>query len=119
MNSFGTVESQMDNAIACGYAHKHKSFKSEQEVRVINLWGKVPKHARVETECVSGIIKRVLKFDMEARCKDVGFSFEDLFKGIVIGTRSKQDIKSLQVYLEEKEFHNLKNRVSKSDCPFR
>lgn len=119
MNGFSNETGQIDNAMACGYSHKHRSFKSEQEIRAIILWNHIPKHAMVETECVRGIIKKFLKFDMEKRCTEVGLTFEDLFEGIVIGSKSAQDIGSLQSFVEEKGFSSLKGKISKSDCPLR
>ena len=119
LNGFSNEGGQVDNAIACGYSHKHRSFRSEQEIRVVNLWSYIPKHATVETECVRGIIKKFMKFNMEERCKEVGLAFEDLFEGIVIGPKSEQDIGSLQTFAEEKGFASLKGRISKSDCPLR
>lgn len=63
--------------------------------------------------------KKILKFDMEKRCTEVGLTFEDLFQGIVIGPKSAQDIGSLQSFVEEKGFSSLKVKISKSDCPLR
>lgn len=119
LNGFSNETGQIDNAIACGYSHKHRSFRSEQEIRAVTLWNHIPKHAIAETECVRGIIKKFLKFDMEKRCTEVGLTFEDLFEGIVIGPKSAQDIGSLQSFVEEKGFSSLKGKISKSDCPLR
>lgn len=119
LNGFGNETGQVDNAIACGYSHKHRSFRSEQEIWAVTLWNHIPKHAIVETECVRGIIKKFLKFDMEKCCTEVGLAFEDLFEGIVIGPKSAQDIGSLQSFVEEKGFASLKGKISKSDCPLR
>lgn len=32
LNGFCTEEGQVSNAVACGYLHKHRSFRSEQEI---------------------------------------------------------------------------------------
>lgn len=109
----------MDNAIACGYSHKHHSFRSEQEIRVVNLWSHIPKYVTIETECVDGIIKKFMKFNMDKCCEEVGLSFEDLFEMIVIGPKSQQDIGSLQRFVGEMGFTTLKDKISKSDCPLR
>lgn len=119
LNGFSNETGQIDNAIACGYSHKHRSFRSEQEIRAVTLWNHIPKYAMVETECVRGIVKKFLKFDMEKRCTEVGLTFENLFEGIVIGPKSAQDIGSLQSFVEEKGFATLKGKISKSDCPLR
>lgn len=119
LNGFCDEKGQVDNAIACGYSHKHRSFRSEQEIRVVNLWSFIPEHATVETECIGGIIKKFMKFNMERRCEEVGLSFEDLFEEIVIGPKSVQNISSLQAFIEEKGFAILKGKISKSDCPLR
>lgn len=119
LNGFSNEKGQVDNAIACGYSHKHRSFRSEQEIRLVNLWSYIPEHATVETECVGGTIKKFMKFNMERRCEEVGISFEDLFEEIVIGPKSEQDISSLQAFIEERGFVTLKGKISKSDCPLR
>lgn len=119
LNGFKSEKGQIDNAVACGYSHKHRSFRSEQEIRVVNLWSNIPKHAHVQTECVGGVIKKFMKFDMNKRCEEVGLSFEDLFEGIIIGPKSQQDINSLQTFAEELGFTVLKNRISKSESPLR
>lgn len=108
LNGFNDENGQIDNAIACGYSHKHRGFRSEQEIRVVNLWNYIPEYATAETECVSGIIKKSMKFNMEKRCAEVGLVFEDLFEGIVIGPKSSQDINNLQSFVEEKGFTSLK-----------
>lgn len=119
LNGFSNETGQIDNAIACGYSHKHRSFRSEQEIRAVTLWNHIPKHAIVETECVRGTIKKFLKFDMEMRCTEVGLTFGELFEGIVIGPKSAQDIGSLQSFVEEMGFTSLRGKISKSDCPLR
>lgn len=119
LNGFSDEKGQVDNAIACGYSHKHRSFRSEQEIRVVNLWTHIPEYATIETECVGGIIKKFMKFDMERRCGEVGLSFEDIFEEIVIGPKSAQDISSLQAFIGENGFATLKGKISKSDCPLR
>lgn len=119
LSGFSDEDGQIDNVIACGYSRKHRSFKSEQEIRVVNLWSNIPKHATIETECVNGIIKKFMKFNMEKRCEEVGLAFKDLFEGIVIGPKSIQDMDSLRSFVEENEFASLKDKISKSDCPLR
>ncbi len=119
MNGFSSENGQIDNAIACGYSHKHYSFRSEQEMRVVNLWNYVPEHAIIETECVNGVIKKFMKFDMEKRCADVGLTFENLFEKIIIAPKSAQDIGSLQSFVEEIGLVSLKSKISKSNCPLR
>lgn len=119
LNEFDNEKGQVDNAIACGYCYKHPSFRSEQEIRVISLWNSLPKHAKIETECLRGVIKKFMKVDMEQRCKEAGLSFSDLFEGIIIGPKSSQDIKTLQMFVEEQGIDVLKDKIYKSDCPLR
>ncbi len=119
LNGFANENGQMANAIACGYCCKHRSFRSEQEIRVVNLWSCIPEHAKVKTECVHGVIKKFMQFHMEERCKDVGLDFEDLIEEIVIGPKSEQDINSLQLFVEQNGLAALKDKISKSDCPLR
>lgn len=119
LKEFVEEKGLIDNAVACGYCHKHPGFKSEQEIRVISLWDNIPKHAEIETACSHNTIKKIMKVDMEKRCRDAELSFEDLFEGIVIGPKSSQDIKSLQLFIEERGINKIKNKIYKSDCPLR
>lgn len=116
-NSISSKDGQLENIIACAYLHKHRSFRSEQEIRVVNLWGKIPDNAEAKTECIGGVIKKVMKLNVSKCCKDAGLLFEDLFDGIIIGPRSHQDVKSLQAFVEEEKLLKLKDKISKSDCP--
>ena len=119
LNGFANEEGQVANAIACGYCCKHRSFRSEKEIRVVNLWSAIPEHTDVKTECVHGVIKKFMKFHMEERCKDVGLDFGDLIEEIVIGPKSAQDINSLQLFVEQNGLAALKDKIIKSDCPLR
>jgi len=119
LNRLGNENGVIDNAIAYGYFYKHRSFRSEQEIRVVSLWRHIPEHTIIETECRRGIIKKFMKLDMEKRCAEVGLDFKDLFEGIVIGPKSAQDIGNLQSFVEEMGLASLKGKISKSDCPLR
>lgn len=119
LDECGDENGQMDNTIACGYFYKHRSFRSEKEIRVVNLWDLIPNHTSIEIECVQGVIKKFMKFNMVERCKEAGLDFKDLFEGIVIGPKSTQNINSLKAFVEEQGFDTLKNNISKSDCPLR
>ena len=44
-----------------------------------------------------------MKIDVEKRCVEAGVSFEDIFEGIIIGPKSRQDIFSLKSYIEERK----------------
>lgn len=92
--------------------HKHPSFQSEQEVRVIKfLKSENEKYEYKETN----VIKRMFIFDLEQH----HVTFEDLIDGIIIGPRSQQSVEELAMYLESLGFHKLSKKIRKSDCPLR
>jgi len=93
--------------------------QSEKEVRVVNLWSRIPQHAEIKTECISGTIRQVMKFDMEKRCTEVGLTFDEIFDGIILGPKSEQSISCLQKYVKECGFSELADKIYKSDCPLR
>lgn len=117
LEGFSDEIGQVDNIIACGYIHKHNSFESEQEVRAVNLWNHIPKYAKIETECISGIIKQVMKVDIEKCCKEVELTFDDVLAGIIVGPKSRQSIGSLRTFALECGFTKWVENISKSECP--
>ena len=93
--------------------HKHPSFQSEQEVRIIQL-------AEAERDSyqykeINNTIKRMFVFDL----KQHGVTFEDLIDGIIIAPRSQQSVEELKTYIDSLGFHKLSKKIRKSDCPLR
>lgn len=94
--------------------HKHPSFQSEQEVRIINYLdtNNTADYKYLET---NNVIKRMLVFDL----KQHGTTFEDLIEEIIIGPRSQQSTDELKMYLDHLGLHKLSKKIRESDCPLR
>lgn len=114
---FPSEEGLIDNILACGYVHKHRSFITENESRAITLWGRTPPNSDVCYELINGQIRRVLKLHLEKMCEDQHIEFEQLIDKIVIGPRSKQNEYELREFVKQCHFSNLADRISTSQCP--
>lgn len=109
-----------ENIIACSIAHKHGSFSTESEVRLVTLSNYfLPKQATFSYEKVNGIIKKILKVDLNSLCQECFFDFEDLINSITIGPRSQQSVYELKAYLECNGFKKLSTKIIPSECPLR
>jgi hypothetical protein len=86
---------------------------------VATLWNMKPDNSEIECELVNDQIKEYMKMDMDSMCKKVNIKFEDLFSEILIGSRSKQQVKGLKVFLCEHGMNGLAQKVKMSDCPLR
>jgi hypothetical protein len=118
-NGFTNEKDVIDNLIACGYIRKHESFKNEEEIRVATLWNVKSDNSKIECELVNAQIKEYMKINMDSMCKKVNLKFEDLFHEILIGPKSKQQVKGLKVFLCEQGMNRLAQKVRMSDCPLR
>lgn len=119
MTGFNAEDDQVENMIACGYIHKHYSFRSEREIRLSTLWDNVPEGAKVESECINGVIKSFLKIDLKKKCQELDIDFADLFDMITIGPRSQMTPESLKRYFDEQKVNIPIEKIVKSDCPLR
>lgn len=119
LKEFSNTEGLISNAIACGYAHKHESFCSEEEVRAVTLWNYKPFSLEECFKNINGQIRMVLKINLKERCKEEGIDFESLIDRIVIAPRSKQSLYELKEFLRNLGYLKLVNKVIKSDCPLR
>lgn len=110
----------VDNILVSAYFHKHRSFESESEIRLVNLWYHKIKHSNICFETINGTIRKVLKLSLEQLCNDENIKFEDLISEIVIGPRSTQSASVLREYIEcELGYKNLAKKISVSECPLR
>jgi hypothetical protein len=119
LEGFDDENGLIDNILACGYCHKHSTFKSEQEVRIATLWNYIPKHSRYDNECVKNQNKKVVKFDLKEACQEHNLKLDDLIDQIIIGPRSKQSVHDLKEYIKEKGFEKLSEKIAQSECPLR
>lgn len=68
----------VDNILVSAYFHKHKSFESESEIRLVNLWNHTIKHSNICFETINGTIRKVFILSLEQLCNDENIEFEDL-----------------------------------------
>ena len=109
----GSIQSLVLELGLISLYHKHPSFQSEKEVRLIKfLEMKNDAYHYIKT---NNVIKRMCVFDL----KELGITFEDLIDGIIIAPRSQQSVEELQLYVDSLGFHKLSKKIRKSDCPLR
>lgn len=107
------IHSIIDNMGLIGLFHKHHSFSSENEVRLIKWFSSnSSKQTFVHT---NGIVKKMMVFDFN----NIDISLEDLIDEIIIGPRSQQSVEELKLYVDSLGFHKLSKKIRKSDCPLR
>lgn len=119
LNGFDKENSLIDNVLACGYVHKHKSFSTEYEVRLITLWKHTMNHSSIEYHMSNGRIKKILKVSLDKLCVDENIDFESLIDQIVIGPHSAQSVYELQEYVLSLGLTKLAEKISVSECPLR
>lgn len=124
LNSFSERNGEIQNIIYTAVSHKHKSFFSENEVRLITFWHFFSKcfscnEGYESFEVINGQIKKVLKINLERFCANEGVCIEDLFDGIVIGPRASQSKSVLADFCKSNGFNQLSAHISVSDCPLR
>lgn len=99
-------------------AHKHFSFMSEQEFRLMTFpqyHGKrYDKLGEICKEMTPTGLRECIYWDWKADCDQYGIAYEKLIKEIVIGPRSSMTIKNLKSWLEENNLECLKKCVRKS-----
>ena len=116
---FQDEKALIDNIIACGYMHKHESFKSEEEFRLSSLWNIEINCSKICFEKIKGTIRKISKVNVKELCEIEQVKFEDLFSEIIIGPKSEQNPLELQEYLRFIGFDEMAERVVKSECPLR
>lgn len=120
IKGFENTQQIQENIIACSISHKHESFSTENESRLVNISNHIlPKQATITYENIKGNIRKILKVDINSLCEESSWSFEDLIDYIIIGPRSNQSAYELQEYLESIGLHKLSHKISSSNCPLR
>lgn len=114
---FSDLEGIISNLALCAACHKHKSFVSEKEVRLVSLT-QPEKKERVFIKSDNSI-KSMMKLDLSMLCNIREIDFQDVFGKIILGPRSKQRIVDLQEYIEFLGYPELAQRVKNSKCPLR
>ena len=116
-HDFDSLDSIISNITLCGVCHKHKSFISEREVRVVSLVQ--PENRRKVFLEKDGMFKDMEPIDLSNICSKYNINFEAMFGKIILGPRSKQSILDLQEYIRHLGYEALAERVEKSACPLR
>lgn len=119
LNEFSNEIGEMDNLLACAYLHKHESFCTESEVRLMTLWNHKIQDSEFSFEMTNGILKKVLKLSLGKLCLDENIDFEELIDAIVIAPRSEQNEQELKEYIEYLGYKKIGNKIYKSQCPLR
>ena len=116
-HDYASLDDKISDITICGAYHKHKSFISEREVRVVSL---------VQPTCQrkvflekDGMIKDMEKIDLSNICSKYNINFEAMFGKLILGPRSKKSILDLREYIRHLGYESLAERVEKSTCPLR
>lgn len=117
MHGFQDLEGIINNLTICAAYHKHKSFISEKEVRLVFL-GKVEPTNRVFIKC-GDYIKSMIKVDVDMLCNANNTIFESLFDHITLGPRSSQRLVDLKEFIEHLGYESLAKNICHSTCPLR
>ena len=120
IDEFSNEEELLDSIVYTASSYKHSSFKCENEVRAIVLsCFKKSKFISKGFETIRGTVKDYLKINLSSVCSELGIDIQDLFNGIVVGPRSKQDVVIFKKYLCDNGYTKLASITRKSNCPIR
>ena len=110
-----------DNMWAVSVAHKHSSFLSEQEYRLMTLpaWSgkRYDKLGDLFTVMTSSGPKECLYLNWKEYCNNSQITYSDLITGIIIGPRSNVKVSELQQWLTKIGMECLAKCVRKSNSP--
>ena len=112
-----------DNAWAVSVSHKHYTFASEQEYRLVTLptWNgnRYDRLGNAYFVSTSSAIKECVHLDWKEGCKDNNIPIDKMITGIIIGPRSGMAIVKLQERLRQIGMECLAKRVKKSKSTLR
>lgn len=99
-------------------AHKHYSFESEREFRLMTfpkyLGKRYDKLGEICKEMTPTGLKECVYWDWKKECEQNNIAYEKLIKKIVIGPRAKMKVPELKQWLEENKLECLKKCVRES-----
>lgn len=107
----------VSNIIVCSYLHKHKSFFTEEEVRLARLCD--TSFIRHEFKWNNDIVKDIRVIDLNEMCEIANIDFESLVCSITVGPKSKQAVSNLGGYIDSLGFARIASRTYKAKCPLR
>lgn len=112
-----------DNAWAVSVAHKHYTFASEQEFRLVTLptWrgNRYDILGDAYTVSTPSVIKECINLNWKKECRDSHIPIDKMVTGIIIGPRSGMTIVNLQEWLKQIGMECLAKRVRKSKSTLR
>ena len=99
---------------------KHPSFISEKEWRLVSLPYNVNEYLGQPHFFVEETnIKKYYILNLRSVCKELGFSYADLFEEICIGPQARVTKEVLTDYFDSTEMKELCNKIKMSECPLR
>lgn len=99
---------------------KHPSFISEKEWRLVSLPYNVNEYLGQPHFFVEETnIKKYYILNLRSVCKELGFSYADLFEEICIGPQARVTKEVLTDYFDSTEMKELCVKIKMSECPLR
>lgn len=99
---------------------KHPSFISEKEWRLVSLPYNVNEYLGQPHFFVEETnIKKYYILNLRIVCKELGFSYADLFEEICIGPQARVTKEVLTDYFDSTEMKELCGKIKMSECPLR
>lgn len=118
LSGFENIDHIIENFSYCGLLHKHHSFSSEKEVRIISLATEKRKN-NIDYKYLNGRIKKIQKFNILELCKKAELNIGDVINKIIIGPKSTQSKDDLAEFLLANNCEQLVNKIIVSECPLR
>lgn len=121
-SSFGEqkIHETFNRLITSSPLFKHPSFISEKEWRLVSLPYNVNEYLGQPHFFVEETnIKKYYILNLRSVCKELGFSYADLFEEICIGPQARVTKEVLTDYFDSTEMKELCNKIKMSECPLR
>jgi hypothetical protein len=104
--------------VDCGASFKHRSFRQEEEVRLVTFsitrGSKMRLHHTLKQRYTSDGIVQYIVVNLKTLMEKENISFDKLIKTVMIGPRANQTIDDVSKMLSFD-----KNKIVKSACPLR
>ena len=119
-NESEQIRSIFNKLITSSPLFKHPSFISEKEYRLVSLPNDIEKHlGKPHFFVEEDNIKKYYILKLREVCKNLGYEYSDLFKGIIIGPQAKVTVEVLADFFAENGMAELCPRIKISECPLR
>lgn len=110
------IQSQL---IPVGGVHKHKSFSTEEEIRIMTLFKNIPDCSDIQNKKIGKSIRRYVVINFAELCEKNNLCIEDTIDKVLIGPRSEQNIYELKQYVGKLGYKRLSSKIYESECPLR